>query len=281
MISRFSWKVSLVAAVLCAGMVRAAIWQWDRHLWKLGVITELSANLARPITPLLELAHRTSREGWSNFHFQRVSVAGEFDFEHEVVLRNRRLNDVAGFHVITPLRIDGSAFSILVDRGFIPIGAESKEARKDFQTPRKATFTGLIKESATPRLFGPQDGETGEGEPWVDKWFRVDVEKIAKQLPYSVLPVFLEFVSESPAADVVSAIVKESAAGRNEILMYTNDKRVENQGMQYAKDVYPIPAHDTTPPPDIHLGYVYEWSFMALLTAAIAIILQLPRPRRE
>jgi hypothetical protein len=40
---------------------------------------------------------------------------------------------------------------------------------------------------------------------------------------------------------------------------------------------YPFPAYDTTPPPDIHIGYVYEWAFMALLTFLIGLVLQFRR----
>ena len=61
--------------------------------------------------------------------------------------------------------------------------------------------------------------------------------------------------------------------------MLTGQKNVENFGMDSPDVQYPIPTYDITPPPDIHLGYVYEWAFMALLTLAIGIIMQLKRPK--
>jgi hypothetical protein len=78
---------------------------------------------------------------------------------------------------------------------------------------------------------------------------------------------------------LASKIVREGSAGRNDVLMLTGQKNVENFGMDSPDVQYPIPTYDITPPPDIHLGYVYEWAFMALLTVAIGIIMQLKRPK--
>ena len=57
----------------------------------------------------------------------------------------------------------------------------------------------------------------------------------------------------------------------------TGSRNVENLGMQSPDVSYPIPLFDTTPPPDIHLGYVYEWACMALMTLGIGLIAQFKR----
>ncbi len=261
-------------------MVGMAVWQWNRHLWKVEVIQHLTSNLELQPVELTTLSTSNEKSDWSPHYFRRVLVAGTFDFAHEVVIRNRRLGKVAGFHVITPLKLDGSNVAILINRGFIPIGAESKEIRKKFQPEGHVSFTALLKEPVSPKIFSPKDGETGVDKIWVDSWLRVDVAKMQHQIPYSVLPIYAERIGDETSPELATKIVQESDAGRNEILLYTTDKKVENQGIGPVDGNYPLAAHDTTPPPDIHLGYVWEWSFMALLTAAIGIILQLPRPTR-
>jgi hypothetical protein len=80
---------------------------------------------------------------------------------------------------------------------------------------------------------------------------------------------------------LASKIVRESAAGKSDVLMLTGQKKTENFGMDSPDAKYPIPAYDITPPPDIHLGYVYEWAFMALLTALIGFVLQMRRPNNS
>lgn len=257
-----------------------AVWQWDRHLWKIGVIEHLTSNLELQPVDLTSLSGSSKKDDWAPYYFRRVIVSGTFDFKHEVVIRNRRLGKVAGFHVITPLRLDSSNMAILINRGFIPIGAESQEIRQKFQPQGHVSFTALLKEPVSPKIFSPQDGDAALDKEWVDTWLRVDVAKMQRQIPYAVLPIYAERIGVESSPELATKIVQESDAGRNEILLYTTDKKVENQGLVPVEGNYPLPAHDTTPPPDIHLGYVWEWSFMALLTAAIGIILQLPRPGR-
>ncbi len=280
MSTHFSWKISIVTALLSLGMVGMAVWQWNRHIWKIGVINHLTSNLERQPVELTSLSTSTDKSDWAPYYFRRVRVSGTFDFTREVVIRNRRLGKVAGFHVITPLQLDGSNISILINRGFLPIGAESQEIRRKFQPQGHTSFTALLKEPVSPKMFSPRDGDAGIDKMWVDSWLRVDVAKMQRQIPYSVLPVYAERIGDEAPPELASKIVQGSDAGRNEILLYTTDNKVENQGLGPVDGNYPLAAHDTTPPPDIHLGYVWEWSFMALLTTSIGIILQLPRPGR-
>lgn len=271
-------------------MLAAAVWQWTRHEWKIGLIQELTTNLDAPPVPLNTLLSETANapkprdDVWKKLLFRRVDVSGTYDFSREVIIKNRRLGTLAGFHVITPLKLANSETYILVNRGFLPLGMEGRDYRAKFHTPLNESFTGLIKEGVRPKFFSPSDGEPGGNNPWIDTWLRVDLNKMQMQLPFQILPVYLEKVGDAPSSEILGNIIKESEAGRNEILMYTGDKRVNNQGPigksngEIEEGALPLPAHDTTPPPDIHLGYVFEWCFMALLTAAIGAILQLPRP---
>ena len=128
--------------------------------------------------------------------------------------------------------------------------------------------------------MAPADPPTGDGKPWVDQWLRVDIPAMQKQLPYHVLPVYVEVMDDPNDPLLASKIVREGAGGRNDVLMYTG-QTVKSFGMDSPDTTYPIPTYDITPPPDIHLGYVYEWAFMALLTVGIGIVMQLKRPRRS
>lgn len=274
----FSPKTTVITTLLATGMICASIWQWNRHLWKQEVIEELNNTLHREPVDLESLAKE--KPSWEKETFRRVKVSGNFDFEREFLLRNRNLNGRAGAHVITPLKLDGSSEYVLVDRGFIPIGREEQEQRKRYQTPGHTSFYGLIKNSTPRKWLAPKDPPAGNGSPWVDKWYRVDIPNVQAQIPYPLLPIYLETMEDPNDPLLVSKIVREGTAGRNDVLMLTGQKQVENFGMDSPDTKYPIPTYDITPPPDIHLGYVYEWAFMALLTILIGIVLQLKRPTR-
>ena len=258
-------------------MVRLSAWQWDRHLQKLELIDHLESNLKLPPIDLTELA-RTSKD-WSEPVFRRVKLSGTYDFEHEMLLGNRRFEGRAGSHVITPMQVDGNGLWVLVDRGFIPLGKESKEVRKPYQRPAHMDMYGLIKGSMRREFLSANDPDVGPGKPWGDAWLRVNIDQMKKQLPYDVLPIYLEVMPDPNDPTVKESIVRESEGGRDDVLFYSGQKQVQTFGMDAPEDAYPIPVHDTTTPPDIHLGYVYEWLFMAVITLGIGIILQMRRPR--
>jgi cytochrome oxidase assembly protein ShyY1 len=214
---------------------------------------------------------------WNALTFRRVKVSGRYDFQHEFLLRNRNLEGRAGVHAITPLQIDGRREYVLIDRGFIPLGRENPEERSKYQTPERVELHGLVKQSMSYKFFAPKDPEAGPGKPWVDRWLRVEIPEIQKQLPYPLIPIYLEFMQDPNDPLLPSKIVREGAGGRNDVLSYTGGKKIENFGMDSPELAYPIPTYDTTPPSDIHLGYVYEWAFMAFLTLGIGIIMQFKR----
>jgi surfeit locus 1 family protein len=271
-------KSSILCLFLALGMIRASVWQWDRHIQKQKLIQTLQATLTREPTELLALSQ--SQSDWQSETWRRVRFSGSYDFAHEMIVRrNRGTQDHAGFHVITPLKLDNSESWVLVDRGFIPLGREGREYRKRYQTEPHVERFGLLKESQTPKLFAPADPPTGSGKEWADVWIRVNVEAMQKQLPYRVLPIYVELMENPDDPLLAEKIVKEGSAGRNDVLALTGQKQVENFGMDSPDTQYPIPHFDTTPPPDIHLGYVYEWAFMAILTLGIGVVLQLRRFR--
>jgi surfeit locus 1 family protein len=276
---RFSYKVTLVTAALSIGMVCASIWQWKRHLQKEILIDHLHETLTRPPIPLADLLG--SSPNWNDLTFRRVRVSGSFDFDREVLLRNRSLDGRAGVHVITPLKIDTTDAYVLIDRGFIPIGREDPEARKRYRSAERAELFGLVKSSMAQKFMAPPDPPAGNGNPWVDRWLRVDITEIQRQLPYPLLPIYLETMSDPEDPLLASKIVREGSAGRNDVLTLSGQGKVENFGMDSPDTLYPVPTYDITPPPDIHLGYVYEWAFMALLTILIGVVMQLKRPAQR
>lgn len=271
---RFSWKITLTCTLLAIGMIRLAFWQESRHIEKLEIIKKLDANLALEIVPLSTLLSTTD---WNPLIHRRVTVSGDYDFPHEMALRNRRLNLYSGVHAITPLRISGTESYVLVDRGFVPLTKSDREARKEFQKSSHVELTGLIKESAYKKLFSPDDPEVGPGLPWADQWLRVNVPRMAEQLPYKVLPVYLEIMEATDPADAKKKIVASKSDGMQEILFLPNRGKDAMVGMETPDLNYPVPSFTTMVPAGRHREYVYHWSFMALVTLGIGGVLQMRR----
>jgi surfeit locus 1 family protein len=273
---RFSWRISLLGAVLILVMLRLSYWQWERYIDKQGFLATLKKRVEMPISPLTSLLEEHQND-LSVLQHRRVLVDGVFDFEHEMVKRNRKDDlDGPGVHVVTPLRLAGKEDRhILVNRGYLPLSVKGREERATFQETTPVPFVALVKLSEEPRSFlAPNDPPTGEGKPWVDAWLRVDVEKIEKQLPYSLLPIHLEIISHPDAAAVEEAMVQNSNA-RTEIFYLGDDMNKVSSGALNPDRTYPVPSFSTIVPSATHLLYVFEWAFMALITLLVVVGLQL------
>jgi surfeit locus 1 family protein len=134
--------------------------------------------------------------------YRRVTVTGQYDFEHQVALRNRYYKtenaNQPGYHLVTPLVLqDGTA--ILVERGWIPYaGNPSPEEWRAYDQPGQVTISGILRlGQATPDVGGVPDPTLVPGQTRLDFWNLINVERIASQLPY---PVLLVYVQPDPQA---------------------------------------------------------------------------------
>lgn len=71
--------------------------------------------------------------------YRKLEVEGAFDDAHSILLDNRVMNGVAGYHVLTPLRISGGPLVILVNRGWVAAG------RTREQVPAPPTPAGVMR----------------------------------------------------------------------------------------------------------------------------------------
>ncbi len=272
-------KVSMIGLVLVALMLRASYWQWQRHLQKQEFIVQMQSRLEMPIEDLSTFLAKNQTARIGDFAYRRFQVSGQYDFDREMVLRNRMHGDLAGVHVLTPLKLDNSDSYIIVSRGFIPLEKAKPDQRKIWRKEGRVSFVGLAKQGSSPSWYSPKDPETGAGLSWVDAWYRVDLEKMQRQVPYPLAAFYLEVMSVVEPGKVEKEVVK-AGSGREDLLL---------MGLKQVKDWdtnkidsanFPIPSFDSVIPAGRHLGYVYEWAFMALITVLICLVLQL-RPKRD
>ena len=186
--------IILTVVVLVAVVVMVALGFWQ--LRRLHSVREdnakVEARLGRPAEPLqFVLGPGVSP---SSVVFRRVSVTGRYDRVSEVLLRNRSQDGEPGSHVLTPLRMaDGRA--VIVDRGWIPIDltAEQEEQTRP-PVLQPVTVVGVLFASERKSVFAPSIPATGR----VTTVPRVDVARIAKQLEYPVVPLYLRLATQTP-----------------------------------------------------------------------------------
>jgi surfeit locus 1 family protein len=276
---RFSRIATLIGVIGVLLSLRASHWQYTRHQDKLRYIQTMSSRLDSPVRELTELLATVPPES-AELPYRRVTVAGTFDFAHEVILKNRRLQGFPGVHVLTPLKLTGSDHTVLVSRGFIPLSRSKRDMRAQYHGDLNFTGTALIKEGSSAHLLAPQDPPTGQGLPWVDEWLRVDLSRIQAQLPYTLLPFYLE-IMETPTRKGIEEQIVMDKSGREDVFFIADKNKKIRSDSEIPDVVYPLPVFDTVIPPGRHQSYIYEWLFIALLFGAGSLIWQLRRPRTK
>jgi len=187
MFSRKWWFATLLVFLGTAFCVRLGIWQLDRLDQRRAFNTQVESMRA---LPLLDL-NQDGFDSINEMEWRAVQVVGEYDFEHQVALRNRYRGNEYGYHLLTPLLFNGEA--VLVDRGWIPADGNSVPADwREYDETGEVKVTGQIRlGQGKPAFGGVADALPADGSPlWV--WNNADVERIALQVPYPILDVYIQ-----------------------------------------------------------------------------------------
>ncbi len=59
-----------------------------------------------------------------DFQYRQVEVRGEYQPEHTIYLDNKTYQGVAGYHVLTPVKLANSTVHVLINRGWVATGLD-------------------------------------------------------------------------------------------------------------------------------------------------------------
>ncbi len=271
---KFSKKTTFICLVLIIAMLRASYWQWERHLEKVEYLKVLEQRLVAVPLNFAELVR--SNPKWEDYINFRVLLEGSYDFSNEIVIANRRLDDTPGKNVITPLKLKDQVGAVLINRGFIPLSVSKVQDRIAFQKPEEQRIIGIIKPSLERTFFlQPQDPEVSVAKK-DDNWLRVNISAIGKQIEYPILPIYIDKISVERDLDIEKDLIKSESDKTDMLVMPSNKVKISTGSMK-AEVSYPIPDPGKVMSAGRHLGYVFEWAFMALLTFLIGLVIQLKR----
>ncbi len=224
---------TLITLILFGILLSLGFWQLDRADQKRTLLQQYRAGSG---AALLQLdAHLTSVEG---LEYQFASAAGHYDGSHQFLLDNRTHNGMAGYQVLTPLRLRGGQAGVLVNRGWLPVGA-SRQVLPPVQVGGgERTVTGRIQRPSTE---GFRLGEEEIRRHWPYRIQHIDLERLATELGYPLLPVVLLLDPQQPDG--------------------------------YVREWHPLHFG-----PERNVGYAIQWFGMAAALAVIYLAVNLRKP---
>ena len=113
-------KISLLLFVTILGLlIGLAGWQWHRFREK-RALEELAGARAGESRLLLS----ASTQDRPDLYERKVKLIGCYDQNHQILIDNQVYRGMAGYYVLTPFRMQASTVLILVNRGWIALGAD-------------------------------------------------------------------------------------------------------------------------------------------------------------
>lgn len=187
---------TLAVVLLVPGMVGLGMWQLKRADEK----RELQAQYDRRATAEPLTLGAQLREA-AELRFHRVRVRGEYETRYQLLLDNRIHKGRPGYHVLTPLRIEDSELRVLVNRGWIELGADRQ------RLPAIETPVGAVEVLGVATVPAEHQFILGELEPvratGPTVWQQLDLARYARAVPFKLQPVVILLDAASPAGGFV------------------------------------------------------------------------------
>ncbi len=182
MSSRSRLTLVLILGLVALGCVRLGVWQLSRLQQRRAINEVVAAARREPILPLNAPAGLDS----GALAHRRVRAVGQFDADHELVLRGASHEGVPGVHVLTPLRLTGQDEAVLVDRGFVP----SPDAATILLDSLREPGTREIRGIAVP-FHDP--GQSADALPRAGNVTvrRLNLKELRYRSAYPLLPVYI------------------------------------------------------------------------------------------
>lgn len=150
--------MTLLTVVACALFVRLGFWQW--HRWQTS--DAAWTRFARGADAVQPLGARSLDEVTL---FQRVSVTGRLDGQHQFLLDNLSYRGRPGYQVLTPLERTGGGV-LLVDRGWVPFtGTRSRLPDVTASEAAPVTLSGRVADLPSAGLASGR-APPNPADPW-------------------------------------------------------------------------------------------------------------------
>lgn len=172
--------------------------------------------------------------------YRHLRIRGHYETDYRLLWDNRIHHGIAGYHVITPFRIEGSDTRVLVNRGWVPMGADRQHPPDTEPPSGTVTITGVA-------VVPQREFTLGQLDPLrrtrLTVWQELDLARYARQTGWPLQPVVILLDPQSPGG-------------------YVREWARLDTGVA------------------IHEGYAFQWFMFAAVTLGVYIALTVRAIRR-
>lgn len=180
----------VLCLVLVVTMVELGFWQLHRLQDRRAFNAEVTERAAMPVSPYADVVTPGTEPG--DVQWRRVVATGTYLPDEQLIEVNRSQDGAAGVNVVTPLRLDDGTV-LMVNRGFAP-SPDMTNADAPPAPSGTVEIEGRLRVS-DKRSFGEFTEPAGE----LTQIRRIDLERLAPQLPTPLAPVYADLVASKPA----------------------------------------------------------------------------------
>jgi surfeit locus 1 family protein len=231
----------LVTILLLPVLVSLGLWQLDRAEQKRGLYEQFATRQSAEIVDLNR--DRIIRNNKSEIIWRHIKLSGRFAAQTDILLDNQVVNHVPGYYVFTVLKLTDENEWVLVNRGWLPAGADRSIA-PEISTPADEVELAAVATDvpATGILLGNENTE------YLDNRFirvqKIDIEEISKLTGLELLPFVARLEPGSDHGFVRQWIMPGSGEEK-------------------------------------HLGYAFQWFALALTLLVIFIVVNTRRSKHD
>ena len=189
-------------------MLMLANWQLDRHQQRVAFNKILIERINTPTQPLEQILSEFPAA--NDAEWRSVVVTGEYLQDHDIQIVNVSQGGGPGFDPVTPLQLSDGRL-ILINRGFIPLGETVQQAPTG-----SVTLQGRLRASSVKRLGAISDASSGV----LTEVQRIDIARLQQQMPSTLVNVYMEMQSSSPADDSTLSRIAEPTFSNGSHLGY-------------------------------------------------------------
>lgn len=172
---------TLATVALLPLLVSLGVWQMERAEQKQHLQAEFDRLQQEPAKRL-----RSVLEPAASLHFHRIAVRGRYEVQHQFLLDNRVHRGQAGYHVLTPLRIENGAVRVLINRGWVAVGPDRNRLPPVDPPSGWVEITGV---ATVPQVQGFRLGSTKPAAGgWQSVWQYLDLDEYRRSVNFPVQP---------------------------------------------------------------------------------------------